>query len=258
MGFFFLDDSNHPTAGFCLCSFVFTVSDPQKDIESLLLKHGLVPGQDEYKSSIRMDQTAANSAIREDLKDYLRANCKVGVATSPNSEALHEDAALLFQKMLTHPDVGSGNHLVFTDKGIFPGFKEQAVIVPIPGADMCAFHFEQDSKRVCGIQLADLSAHICAIMLKDALGFVTKTVKAGENSGYDPDLDIELGFAMFATIRYAFLGVFAPYVEAPPSGFLQPMLLISDYGLQVSNKLNANIKSAAAGRFESLYLGCIH
>ncbi len=258
MGFFFLDDSNHSEAGFCLSSFVFSLSDPQTDIERLLTKHGLVPGQDEYKSSIRMDRAAANHAIREDLKEYLRANCKVGVAISPNPADLHEDAALLLQKMLTHPDVGSGNHLVFTDQGIFPTPKERAVIMPIPGADMCTFHFEQDSKRVCGIQLADLSAHICAIMVKDALGLVTKMVKAGENSGYDPNSDMELGFEMFATIRYAFLGVFAPYVEDAPSGFLQPMLSISDHGLQISSKLNAKIRSAAEGRIGSLYLGCIH
>ncbi len=135
VGFFFLDDSNHSKAGFCLSSFVFSVSDPQTDIESLLIKHGLVPGQDEYKSSIRMDRTAAIYAIREDLKEYLRANCKVGVAISPNPEDLHEDAALLFQKMLTHPDVGSGNHIVFTDQGIFRSSKEQAAIMAIPGAD---------------------------------------------------------------------------------------------------------------------------
>jgi hypothetical protein len=61
---------------------------------------------------------------------------------------------------------------------------------------------EVDSIKVKGIQLADLVAHTFATMLLEQLGLVDKKVKAGENSGYDPDLEIELGFELWASIRY--------------------------------------------------------
>lgn len=258
MGFFFLDDSSHPEAGFSVTSFVFSHSDPQRDIESLLIRHRLTPGKDEYKSSTRMDHNSAYVAIREDLKEYLSRNCKVGVAISKTRDDIYQDASRLLQKMLKHPDIGSGHHQVFVDQGIFPTHEKRAAIERIDCADSCTFNYEQDSKKVYGIQLADLSAHVCAIMMKDSLGLITKKVKSGENSGYDPDSEMELGFEMFATIRYAFLGVFAPYIEEPSNRILQPMLMISDYGLEISSKLDDKIHEAAKSRFESLYLGCIH
>jgi len=257
VGYFFLDDSKHPTAGFCLSSIVFTESDPQKYVEQILLNHGLQPGHDELKSSSRMKDGPANVAIRDDLKNYLRC-CKVGVAMSPTEGSLYADSAALLQKMLGHSDVGQAEHTIFVDREIAPSKREQEVFLAVRGAERCHFHFEQDSKVVGGIQLADLSAHICAIMMKDSLGLITKRVRAGENSGYDPDSDMELGFEMFATIRYSFLGICAPYVQEEPQPRLQHFLLISDYGLQVSDALPETLRAAAESRFGSLYLGCIH
>lgn len=244
MGYFFLDDSKHPKEGFCLSSFVFCPSDPQSAIEQILLNHGLEPGKDEFKSSALMRDRPANSAVRIDLKDYLHS-CKVGVAISATEADLYADAASLLHKMLTHPDIGTDKHSIFVDQGLAQSKVEQDTFRSVRLAERCQFNFEQDSKAVCGIQLADLSAHICAMMMKDSLGLVTKTVKAGENSGYDPDSDIGLGFEMFAAIRYSFLGVCAPYICEESQLLLQPMLLISDYGLEVSNSLSDTMKSAA-------------
>jgi hypothetical protein len=254
MGYFFVDDSKHPAAGFCLSTFVFSASDPQIELEKLLIKNGLTPGNDEFKSSIRMDQNSPNIPLRDDLKAFLRT-CKVGVAISKTSEELYEDSALLLEKILSHPDIPAGEHQVFVDRGIFPTRREQVVIESIKGARNCQFHFEQDSKRVCGIQLADLAAHICGIMMKDSLGLIKKMVKAGENSGYDPDSDMELGFEMYATIRYSFIGEFAPYDE---NARLQPILILDEYGVVISPKLEDEVQLAAKERFSSVYLGCIH
>jgi hypothetical protein len=255
MGYFFLDDSNHPAAGFCLGAFVFSVTDPQKELEQLLGKNGLTPGIDEFKSSIRMDSNSPNFFLRDDLKNFLR-QCKVGVAISRTSAELYEASASLLEKMLRHPDISANEHQVFIDRGIFPTRQERVLLDSIEGSSTCRFHFEQDSKEIYGIQLADLAAHTCAIMMKDSLGLVTKMVKAGENSGHDPDSDMELGFEMYATLRYSFLGEFAPYDETGSS--LQPMLILDKHGLVISQKLEETIQKAAKGRFSSLYLGCIH
>jgi len=80
-------------------------------------------------------------------------------------------------------------------------------------------------------------------------------VKAGDNTGYEPDSDMELGFDMYATIRYSFIGEFAPYDE---SATRQPMLILDKYGIVISPKLEGEIQLAAKERFSSMYLGCMH
>ncbi len=147
MGFFSLDDSNHPEAGFSLSSFVFSQTDPQCEIESLPIRHRLIPEKDEYKSSARMDRDSANVAMREDLKEYLSRKCKVGVAVSKSRDDIYEDASPPLQKMLKHPDIGRGHHRVFVDQGIFPTHEKRAAIEKIDRADSCTFNYEQDSKK---------------------------------------------------------------------------------------------------------------
>jgi hypothetical protein len=121
----------------------------------------------------------------------------------------------------------------------------------------CILHFEQDSKVIAGIQLADLAAHTCSIMMKDSLGLVTKMVKVGENSGYNPEMMIELGFLMFASIRYCFLGKARPYDDTRPQTEWAQIDL-SNYGLVVGADLRDDIRKGALDRFSSIYLGCIH
>jgi hypothetical protein len=178
VGFFYLDDSKHPAAGFCLSAIVYSGEDPQGELETLLSRHGFVPGTDEFKSSIRMDRNPANSRLRDDLREYL-GKCKIGVAISKAPDEMYEDCAQLFQNMLTPSGPPGGPHQLFADRGIFPTRREQALIEATHGAENFKLNFEQDSKKICGIQLADLAAHTCSIMLKDSLGLIGKTVKAG-------------------------------------------------------------------------------
>jgi hypothetical protein len=118
-------------------------------------------------------------------------------------------------------------------------------------------YFEQDSRIVCGLQLADLVAHTCSIMLLESLGLVTKTVKAGENSGYDPDLDIELGFELWASLRYNFFSKPAPHPDTwrDQSDY---RVEVKGVGLYVSDSCPELLKEKALDRFGEMYLGCIH
>ena len=252
MGFFYVDDSKHPAAGFCLSAIVYSNVDLQLDLESTLIKYGLSPGHDEFKSSIRMDLNPERKLLRTDLMQYLH-RCAVGVAISRISEEMYEYSAQLLQWMSGLPLPLDGPHQLFADRGIFPKYREQEVLRAIPGTEGYQFHFEQDSRKVCGIQLADLAAHTCSIMLKDELGLVRKTIKAGENSGYDPDTDIELGFEMWAGMRYCF---HLDYASNNDSNDGHPIL--PNLGLAISPKLDGRIQAAARDRFSTMYLGCIH
>lgn len=106
-----------------------------------------------------------------------------------------------------HPNLRDQRHRVFFDEGLFSS--ERVALqcaAEIGGLDGCAIHFEQDSRSVSGIQVADHIAHTCGTMLLDALGKINKIVNV-PNSGYDDDVEIGLGFEMWAGIRYAFLSV---------------------------------------------------
>ena len=121
------------------------------------------------------------------------------------------------------------------------------------------FNFEEDSKLQLGIQLADLAAHTCGTMMKDSLGLISKSLPAGENSGYDPDLPIELGFLMFASLRYSFLGEYSDGLNWETDDYIKLRTIHTErYGLVIDPDLNDAQWLAAENRFGSIYLGCIH
>src|SRR5207302_7350854 len=94
---------------------------------------------------------------------------------------------------------------VYFDEGIFSSTRAaRQLSEQTSAARYCDVLAEQDSRYIKGLQLADLVAHTCATMLLDALGLLPKLVKAGPNSGYDADLDIELAFELWAGVRYQF------------------------------------------------------
>ena len=117
-------------------------------------------------------------------------------------------------------------------------------------------NLELDSKKFKGIQLADLVAHSCSTMLLEQLKIIDKKVKAGDNSGYEPDLEIELGFELWAGIRYNLLGEIDMERFETGDGF--PMKMTEPYGLYISEFCNNELKENAKERFGEIYMGCIH
>jgi len=243
--------------GFCISAFVFCPTDPQAEVEAILAAHGMVLGHDEFKSSTWAQTNSRNAALRDELKDLLLKSGKIGIAISKSPREIPEDAGDLLVKMLRHLRVGNGPHSVFIDEGIFARAADRTHLQSILNDSKCTIHAEQDSKAIAGIQLADLAAHTCSIMMKDALGLVTKKVRVGENSGYDPNMDTELGFMMFASIRYCFLGKARPYDDSVPQS-QWAYTDLTDYGLVVGKYLEESVSAAALSRFASIYIGCIH
>jgi hypothetical protein len=110
-----------------------------------------------------------------------------------------------------------------------------------------------------GIQVADLVAHWLGLMLLEQMGMISKKVRAGENSGYEPDLEIELGFEFWASLRYQFFK--APDSKAgPDSDSLVGELVfdVENYGLYISDRCDPPLREAARARFGECYMGCIH
>lgn len=121
----------------------------------------------------------------------------------------------------------------------------------------CNFFLEQDSKKIKGIQLADLAAHIASIQFKYSLGLVTKKVKAGENSGYDPEDEMELGFEMWATLRSSFFckNSGKPYMA---DQLIDATMIVERCGLYISDLGNEEFTGNVKAAFGTVNLGCIH
>jgi hypothetical protein len=91
-------------------------------------------------------------------------------------------------------------------------------------------------------------------MLLDALGKKMKLIKV-EDAGYDDDIEIDLGFELWAGLRYAFLNT--PKTD-PKDKFELACVDVSSHGLFIDNSAKPEVAAAAASRFSEMYLGCIH
>jgi hypothetical protein len=95
------------------------------------------------------------------------------------------------------------------------------------------------------------------MMLLEQLGLLKKMVKAGENSGYDPNQHIELGFELWAGLRRRFFAAPPPPVDSWKSQ-LDYQVDVASRGLHIADGCDSCVRDAALARFGTMYLGCIH
>ena len=100
------------------------------------------------------------------------------------------------------------------------------------------------SRIIGGIQLADLAAHSLGVMLLEHQYHNKKMVKAGENSGYDPNLDIELVFKLWASLRYAFFKAPQP-INSPEDPLSDRMFDVENYGLYIAETCDEALREAS-------------
>jgi len=259
MGSFYFDESIQARAGFIIGAFVYSGRDLTPSVFSALEKSGLKPGVDEFKSGAHM----ASNPEQKQLRDHLSAlllNARVGVVVVPASDRpmLGAEALRCLEKILKANGLDKEHHKIYFDENISVSTSVQKSFLSSAGAK-CQIHLSQDSKTVGGIQLADLAAHSLGVMLLEQLGLLTKKVRAGENSGYDPDLEIELGFELWASLRYSFFKASQPKPGPVPGDPVGELIFdVENYGLHVSSSCTANLQEAALRRFGECYLGCIH
>ena len=255
MAYFYLDDSKHHPHGFSLAAFVILDEDPHKELKALFAKCGFDLLTYEYKSSTPMRDNPKLRSLRGALKSFVRSKCKIAVCVVDGDKNLGAASLALLKKATTHPNLIDQRHRVYFDEGLFSS--ERAALqraAEIGGLNDCAMHFEQDSRIVSGIQIADLIAHTCGTMLLDALGKINKVVYVPD-SGYDDDVEIDLGFEMWAGIRYAFLSV-SNGAGIDDEDFAA--VLVEPHGLYIDPSASSEVSVAARNRFGSMYLGCIH
>ena len=269
MAFFFFDESIHDQAGFILGSWVMFAEDPDRLLRDSLGKAGL-PKDLEFHSANRMDGNGSMRRLRDTMQALLPFHARVSVLIASRSErsilgrlALRSlDQTLRSNGLLE----GGAQHEFFLDEGLFSSTQAaDAVIDELRLRDAGRFQVEQKSHAVRGIQFADLVAHTCGQMMKDALGLLRKEVRAGENSGYDPDSMMSLGFELWASVRYCFFGRSPEYSvedhkkDVGVEKMIEMMSVeVKGRGLFLSEGCSSQLREAAEARFGSMYLGCIH
>lgn len=258
MGVFYVDDSVHDEAGFVIGACVYIEEDIEEEIIGIITCNNQDVNTWEYKSNANYSKQPELIQIRSELKDLLIEKCKIGIVVLPRErrEELGKECVLALKQFINSNGLNNVTD-VYIDKGMFTSIKKTDEYIQSLGfVNGIKFHIEQNSLLVKGIQLADLSAHLLSIRLKDAMGLVKKMVKAGENSGYDPDDDIELGFEIFATLRYC---VFSSGSKQPNGDMVSDATVdVGPNGLFISNYCNEDLTKIAKSSFGSFYLGCIH
>ncbi len=253
----YLDDSKHHRFGFSLAAFVICDVDPTEEVSSIFRDYGYDPASFEFKSSTKMKGDSNLQSLRRALKFFITRKCSIAVCVVNGDKNLGAAGLELLQCALTHPQLNSIQHEVFFDEGLFPSVRAaEALVDNGKGLDPCIFHFEQDSRDILGIQLADIVAHTCGTMLLDSLGHISKMIVVDEpNDSVYHGMEVELGFEMWAGIRYAFLRQNKPNSK---DDFELATVDVFPWGLFIGDSVDEQIASAAKDRFDEMYLGCIH
>jgi hypothetical protein len=254
---FYFDESIHPRGGFILGAYVYGPSADASVARALEIS-GLKPDIDEFKSSARMTNHPEQIALRSELRGILD-EYRIGVLVMPASlrTSLGAEALRGLDQFARLNLSDAGRPVAFFDEGIFDSVDQAMRLSAELEIDRsCDVRPEQNSRVVKGIQLADLVAHSCSIMLLETLGLVTKQVKAGSSSGYDPEMELDLGFELWAGLRYRFF--FAGPVADQDELYGGALMNVGAHGLYIAETCSNQLRMAANQRFGTNYLGCIH
>jgi hypothetical protein len=112
-----------------------------------------------------------------------------------------------------------------------------------------------NSANVQGIQLADLVAALCGVRLREEMSQNPKFLQYGDESGYDPPIEAEVGYELWASLRYSMLHAPTALGEDMPSVAMYPTY---GYGFFLSANCSDNLREKADKTFGAIYLGCIH
>lgn len=257
MSYCYFDESIRERGGFIVGALVVSDRDLSPLIAEEWARLGLTPGSEEYKSSNPKNGNELGVAQRQVVAQLLQES-KLGFVVVPidDREGLGGYCAGLVIQLIETGSIGAGEHSLYLDEGIpvSAAHLERLGQMEVSVAMRC------DSKKVGGIQVADHAAHALGGMLLEEMGLLRKQVRAGENSGYHPDGLLDLGFELWASLRYALIGR-NEYIEGlspPPDDPANPYFRVDGVGLYVATTCSADLARHARERFGVNYLGCIH
>ena len=253
----YFDESIRERGGFIVGALVVSDRDLSPLVAAEWARLGLNPESEEYKSSNPKNGNELGVAQREVVARLVHES-KLGLVVGPREdrENLGAYCTDLLTQLIETGFIASGGHSLYIDEGIpvRTAHLERLGQMAVSVARKC------DSKKVGGIQVADHAAHALGGMLLEEMGLLRKQVRAGENSGYHPDDVLDLGFELWASLRYALIGR-NEYIEGlspPPDDPANPYFRVDGVGLYVAPTCSEELARHARKRFGVNYLGCIH
>lgn len=251
----YFDESIRDNGKFIIGAVVISEEDLSTQIRAQWELMGLNPN-DEYKSSAIKSENEVSVKQREFIRSLLHSS-KLALVVLPSHDRkeLGNYCAELVLQLLSTKKLFGNTHNLFVDENVFMN-KDVQLKLDSVGVNL---YLNSDSKKEAGIQLADHASHALGGMLLEEMGLIKKQVKAGENSGYHPDEMLDLGFELWASLRYALIGD-NQYIEglSPPDDPANPYFMVNGYGLYIAASCVENLESCAKKRFGINYLGCIH
>ena len=255
MSYAYFDDSKHHPWGFSLGALVFCDNDPTQAIARIIRRNGSDPDKFEFKSSRPMAGNSSLQIMRSELNKFIQSSCRIAICVVFGDKNIGPVGLRLLGRAISHRTLVGQEHVVHFDQGLFSSIKAASRLASeTDGLESSTLLFEQNSKKVLGIQLADLCAHTCSTILLSALGKEMKAINV-EDSGYDDDTEIPLDFELWAGIRYALLH--SPIAD--PQDLVDHALVdLTPHGLLVDESVSERVALAATELFTTIYLGCIH
>jgi len=204
----FVDESIHHGLGFIVTAFVFARTDVGPLVRDSLASAGMMPGRDEFKSSEPMASNPAMRSLRERLLRIASDHTTIAALVTPSDTRPELGAAVIDALDVILRKNGMPLPLcAWFDQGMFRSTgKASRLAASVASLATSALAFEQDSRAVLGLQLADAVAHLVAQVLREEVSGVKKPVGiGGPDTGYADGTIAPLGWALLMTLRYAFL-----------------------------------------------------
>lgn len=257
MSYLYFDESIRERGQFIVGALVKSDHNLTLSIRDHWSGMGLNPTMDEYKSSALKQNNSVSRAQRTFLRGLLqRSGLALTVAPADARTQLGNYCTELILQLSDAGLLSDENHALFVDENIKVCQRDRT---RLRDAGVTC-NLNTDSSEEAGIQLADHAAHSLGGMLLEEMGIVKKQVRVGENSGYDPEMRVELGFELWASLRYALIGK-NEHIEGlspPPDDPANPFFRVDRYGLYIAPTCPEGLREHARSRFGVNYLGCIH
>ena len=273
----YIDESIHSDLGFIASAMVFDTNNLEDLVSDALRSAGMRPGIDEYKSGVIMRENPIGQALRDRILRIAGSDVKLAVLFSPaNARSdLGQDILKHLTIVCQRNGILSSSLQAYFDEGLFSSAKQaQRIAGTFPEFEVRNLNFEQDSRQILGIQVADNVAHSLSQILKPELTDNRKTTLVGEDSGYLEGTEVDLDWSLLMSLRYTLFHRTVIY-EKDQEGVIRATnpKIISDeddiveyaqhpelfgYGIFVAPNLLEQVRSSIEDRFAKIWLGCIH
>lgn len=254
MTFLYFDESIREIGDFVIGAMVLSEEDLSVTVGNLWRTFGLDPETHEYKSSDIKKGNELGRRQRDELGQMLQhLGLALTVCPKADRQNLGVHCCSLILQLLDTGFINAGNSNLYIDQGILVPHGKRTDLE----REGIVLHTNQDSRIVSGLQVADHAAHFLGGMLLEVMGAVRKTVPANDGSNTVLSPGSQLGFELWASLRYSLLGRNEVIEGLSVPGEVNPYFRIEGFGLYVAPSCGQELATFIRQCFGTNYLGCI-